>query len=63
MLRPMVIEQIAQWWKRSLDQADQTGEALQPPELGEITAKFQCSEEEAIRGLSVGDHLYWGGAQ
>jgi len=58
-----VIEQIAHWWKESLDEASQTGKILEPADLIEIAAKFQCSEEEAVRGLSVGEHLYWRGDQ
>jgi hypothetical protein len=63
VLRPIVIEQIAHWWKDSLDGAAQTGKVLEPADVGEIAAKFHCSEDEAIRGLSVGEHLYWSGGQ
>ena len=63
LLRPVVIERIAHWWKQSLDEAGHKGEVLKPPDLSEISAKFQCSEEEAVRGLSVGEHLYWGGGE
>ena len=59
----MIIERIAHWWKQCLDEAGQTGKVLEPADLGEIAAKFQCSEEEAVRGLSVGEHLYWGGGE
>ena len=62
-LRPVVIEQIAHWWKESLDGAGQAGQVLAPADVSEIAARFHCSEEEAIRGLSVGEHLYWGGDQ
>jgi len=26
-----------------------------------VAAKFHCSEEEALRGLTAGEQLYWGG--
>ena len=59
-IRPSVIGQIARWWKERLDAAAVDGEALEPPVWVEVMAEFGCSEEEALRGLCVGEHLYWG---
>jgi len=58
----MVVRQIARWWKQHLDTANANGEDLDPPSFSEVMAKFQCSEEEALRGLCVGEQLYWGGS-
>ena len=58
--RPKVIRKIARWWKQRLVEADANGEFLDLPVNSEVIVKFQCSEEEALRGLCVGEQLYWG---
>ena len=60
--RPTYIREIARWWQRCLDAADAGAEMPNPPEIGEVMATFGASEEEAIRGLSVGEQLHWGGS-
>jgi len=60
-LRPAIIRQIARWWQQRLDAADTEAAVLVLPDDSEIMTKFQCSDEEALRGLSVGEQLHWGG--
>lgn len=61
-LRPKVIAAIAHWWQQSLSAADQEGNAL-VGDLTEVAARFNCSKEEAVRGLAVGEYLHWGASQ
>jgi len=37
------------------------GETSSTPQPNEVAAQFHCSEEEALRGLTAGEQLYWGG--
>lgn len=62
-LRPSVIAEIARWWQQCLGEAAQNGRVLEPADVNDVTAKFQCSDEEAIRGLGVGEHLHWAGSR
>lgn len=60
-LRPELIASIARWWHEHLCAG---GPAVNPPTavLTEVSERFGCSSEEAIRGICVGEQLYWGGA-
>lgn len=60
-LRPEVIAAIGQWWQGCLRAASARDQVLTPPDVAYVAAKFGGSEEEAIRGLSVGEHLQWQG--
>jgi hypothetical protein len=60
-LRPGVIVEIAQWWQQCLSAAERKSETLMPTDLGEVASRFQCSVEEAIRGICIGEQLHWGG--
>ena len=60
--RPTLIREIARWWQRRLDEAAVDGEGLNPPSDSYVMDKFQCSEEEALRGIGVGEQLHWGGS-
>ena len=60
--RPALIRDIARWWQRRLDEATVDGEALNPPSDNYVMDRFQCSEEEALRGIGVGEQLHWGGS-
>lgn len=62
-LRPDRIKDVSLWWQRRLDEAFARGEPLEePPAVAEVTAQFSCSEEEALRGLWVGEQRHWSGA-
>lgn len=61
-IRPDIVAAIAHWWRQSLDEAESRGDASFTPEPNEVAAQFHCSEEEALRGLTAGEQLYWGGA-
>jgi hypothetical protein len=60
-LRPSVIVEVARWWRQCLSTAEQQRETLTPADISEVEAMFQCSTEEAIRGICIGEQLYWGG--
>jgi len=60
-IRPDIVAAIARWWRQSLHEAELRGEAPFTPEPNEVAAQFHCSEEEALRGLTAGEQLYWGG--
>lgn len=63
-LRPDVVRQIALWWQGHLDEANR-GENLLPesPPLPDVMRKFGCSEEEALRGLCLGEHRHFAGVE
>ena len=59
-LRPSVIRQIAQWWQQILTDVEAEGEPLAEADFSEVMREFDCSEEEALRGVGVGEQLHWG---
>jgi hypothetical protein len=60
-IRPDIVAAIAHWWRQSLREAELRGEAPSTAELNQVVEQFHCSEEEALRGLTAGEQLYWGG--
>jgi len=60
-VRPDLVASIAGWWHGHLC-ADGAGSNLPTAVLIEVSERFGCSNEEAIRGICVGEQLYWGGA-
>ena len=60
-LRPSVIVEIARWWQQCLSTAEQESETLMSTDISEVKVMFQCSTEEAIRGICTGEQLHWGG--
>lgn len=56
-----MISAIAHWWQGCLRAASAQDQVLIPPDVADVAAKFGSSEEEAVRGLSVGEHLQWCG--
>lgn len=63
-LRPDFVRQIALWWQSCLDEADKQDNGLpESPPLPEVMRKFGCSEEEALRGLCVGEYRHFGGIE
>ncbi len=60
-LRPSVIGEIADWWRQRLRLAEQDSQTINTSDIKEVAMKFQCSIEEALRGLCLGEQLYWGG--
>jgi len=60
-IRPEGVAAVARWWRQSLEEAELRGEASVSPEPKEVAVQFRCSEEEALRGLTAGEQLYWGG--
>jgi hypothetical protein len=63
LIRPQIIDEIARWWQESLRATEDQGGVVQPPDAREVAARFHCSEEEALRGLTAGEQLLWGGGE
>ena len=63
-LRPNTVRQIAVWWQDQLDNANrQNTPAPESPSLLEVMDKFNCSEEEALRGVCLGEYRHFGGVE
>jgi hypothetical protein len=62
-IRPQIIAEIARWWQESLRATESLGSVLEPPDAGEVAARFHCTEEEALRGLTAGEQLHFGGGE
>jgi hypothetical protein len=60
-IRPDIVSAIARWWRQSLQEAESQGHPSFTPEPNEVATQFHCSEEEALRGLTAGEQLYWAG--
>lgn len=61
-LRPNLVREIALWWQNRLDGAsDGAGVLPQSPLLSEVMNKFGCSEEEALRGVCLGEYRHFDG--
>jgi hypothetical protein len=61
-LRPDIVRQIALWWQNQLDGASNAATGLpESPSLPEVMAKFDCSEEEALRGVCLGEYRHFDG--
>jgi hypothetical protein len=63
IVRPTIIREIAIWWKSELDRAALMGETPEPPSHQEVMLRFRCSEEEALRGVGLGEHHYFSGTE
>jgi hypothetical protein len=61
-IRADVVREIARWWQQSLSAAEIQGTPAASPDLAEVAARFHCTEEEAIRGLSTGEQRHCGGS-
>jgi len=60
-LRPENVRQIALWWQGCLDGASQEGNLLpESPPLSDVMRRFGCTEEEALRGLCLGEYRHFG---
>jgi len=57
-----IVAGIARWWQESMTAAEERGEVVSPPDVGQVAQLFQCSEEEALRGLVAGEQLRWSGS-
>lgn len=62
-VRPEVVREIALWWQSELDRAALTGETPDLPPYEEVMRRFQCSEEEALRGSGLGEHRHFSGIE
>ncbi|HWZ42665.1 MAG TPA: hypothetical protein VNW97_04280 [Candidatus Saccharimonadales bacterium] len=61
-LRPDLIREIALWWQNRLDGAGNGANGLpESPSLPEVMTKFACSEEEALRGVCLGEYRHFDG--
>jgi hypothetical protein len=62
-VRPKIVRDIALWWQSELDRAALVGETPEPPSREEVMRSFQCSEEEALRGVGLGEHRHFSGSE
>jgi len=62
-VRPKIVREIALWWQNELDRAALVGETLDPATHSEVMHRFQCSEEEALRGVALGEHRHFSGTE
>jgi hypothetical protein len=63
IVRPQIIRKIALWWQSELDRAALVGETRKLPPQEEVMLRFQCSEEEALRGVGLGEHRHFSGTE
>jgi hypothetical protein len=63
IVRPEAVREIALWWQSELDRAALTGATPEPPSHEEVMLRFQCSEEEALRGVGLGEHRHFSGSE
>lgn len=62
-VRPELVRKIALWWQAEMDRHVMTGRIPDPPSDEEVIARFQCTREEALRGVGLGDHRYFSGTE
>jgi hypothetical protein len=62
-VRPKIVREIALWWQSELDRAAAIGETPGPPSNKDVMLRFQCSEEEALRGVGLGEHRHFSGSE
>jgi hypothetical protein len=62
-VRPEVVREIALWWQRELDRAVLTGDIPGLPSYEDVMQRFQCSEEEALRGSGLGEQRHFSGIE
>jgi hypothetical protein len=62
-VRPNTVREIALWWQSELDHAALGGEAPELPPHNEVMRRFQCSEEESLRGVGLGEHRHFSGSE
>jgi len=63
IVRPKIVREIALWWQSELDRAALVGDTPEPPSHEEVMLRFQCSEEEALRGVGLGEHHHFSGSE
>jgi hypothetical protein len=56
-IRANIVAEIARWWQTSVAAAEERGELPPNPDVSQVAVRFQCSEDEALRGLAAGEHL------
>lgn len=61
-VRPELVRKIALWWQAELDKAARE-ETPDPPSHDSVMKRFQCSEEEALRGVGLGEHRHFAGIE
>lgn len=61
LVRPHIVREIALWWQRELDRAALAGDTPDTPSCEEVMRRFQCSEEEALRGSALAEHRHFSG--
>ncbi len=62
-VRPRMVREIALWWQAELARSVGGGHTPDPPPHREVIDRFGCSEEEALRGVGLGEHRHFSGVQ
>lgn len=62
-VRPEVVREIALWWQGELDRAALAGKTPDLPPYEKVMRRFQCSEEEALRGSGLGEQRHFSGIE
>ena len=60
-MRPPVVREIALWWQGELDRGAAAGRTPALPAHLEVIELFGCSEEEALRGVGLGEQRHYCG--
>ena len=63
IVRPKIVREIALWWQSELDRVALIAETPEPPSNEEVMLRFQCTEEEALRGVGLGEHRHFSGSE
>ena len=58
-VRPEFVRRIALWWQSELDRNAAKGRTPDTPSDGDVMKRFGCSEEEALRGVGLGEHRHF----
>ena len=58
-VRPEVVRRITLWWQSELDRNAAKGRTPNTPSNEDVMKRFQCSEEEALRGVGLGEHRHF----
>jgi len=62
-VRPQVVREIALWWQSELDRAADANQTPDLPSYQEVMGRFRCSQEEALRGLGLGEQRHFSGIE
>ncbi len=62
-IRPEFVRKIALWWQGELDRCAMAGRIPDLPSDKEVIERFDCTSEEVLRGVGLGEHRYFSGTE